>query len=384
MSDVEQLVREALHRHEAEVPLPDPLEARPVATRARRRQVLNAVGAGVLAAAIVLGAASGVGAILRAGDRRPATEPTPTPPAPASAPVVFPPAGVEPSTPATGEVVVSFYAEDATRSSHPNDWERIAIDLYADGRVIWSRCGSRLPNDIDRPHDNTGTDQGCLLPPTADALDGLSTGWVQQRLTTEAVEALRTELLATGLFVGKWESVTPNSTDLLDWMSVDVRDGDQMRNVRVDYQIFDGNPPTAEELAGLEHMQEIFLDLNGWFSDSAWVDREIVSFVPSSYSFWSERGPANALLRDAMSGTEIVGLEPTDLPAPANQLLTRTGCDVVTLDEARAILAGFEAAGITRSTEMSSADIIAFLVLDGEDGAAVYFEPNMPDSSSAC
>lgn len=380
MTDLELLVRQTLAAHESEVPMADPADVRPVAVRARKRQVANAIGAGLVALVITLGAVSGVSTLLRADAPKPVVEPTPSP-APASAPVVFPPPDVVPSTPETGEVVVSFYAEDLGPSSN---WERIAIDVYADGRVIWSRCGSTLPNDLDRPYDYTGADEGCVLPPAADVSDGLSTGWVQQRLTAEAVEALRTELLATGLFDGKWESVTPNGTDLLDWMSIDVRDGDRMRNVRVDYQDFGFNPPTPEQLTRLEHMQEILLDLEGWFPDSAWTDREPVPFVPSSYSFWSKRGPTNALLRDAASGLKIVKLDPADLPAPADRLLTRADCDVVTLDEARAIVEGFDGAGITRSTEMSSADIIAFLVLDGQDGAAVYFEPNMPDSRSSC
>jgi hypothetical protein len=385
MMDVERLVRDALARHEADVPVPNALEAGPVAVRARRRQVLNAVGAGLVALVIALGAISGVGALLRADARRPAIEPTPTPrpPAPASAPVVFPPPGIEASTPSTGEVIVSFYAEDVSGSGRSH-WERISIDVYADGRIIWSRCSSTESKDDDHPIDWTGTDEGCVLPPTVDASDGLSTGWVQQRLTTEAVEVLRTELLATGLFEGKWESVTPNSTDLIDWMFVDVRDGNRMRNIRVDYQTLDFNPPTPRQLAGLEHLQEIFLNLEGWFPASAWAEREVVPFVPSSYSFYSKRGPAKALLRAASSGTPLEPLEPADLPAPADRLLTRKGCSVVTLDEAQAILAAFEAVGITRSAEMSNADLTAFLVRDGEDGAAVYFQPNMPDSSASC
>ena len=79
MTDVEQLVREALRRHEAEVPVPDPLEARPVVRRARRRQVLNAVGVGMVAALLAVVAVTGIGALLRADAPRPAIEPTPGP-----------------------------------------------------------------------------------------------------------------------------------------------------------------------------------------------------------------------------------------------------------------------------------------------------------------
>jgi Tol biopolymer transport system component len=79
MIDIERLVREALQHHEAEVPMPDPLEAHPVAVRTRRRQVLNLLGAGVVALLIALGAAGGLGSLLRTDGRRPSMEPAPTP-----------------------------------------------------------------------------------------------------------------------------------------------------------------------------------------------------------------------------------------------------------------------------------------------------------------
>jgi hypothetical protein len=78
MIDVERLVRDALARHESEVPTPDPLEAHPTAVRTRRRQVLNAVGAGLIAVVIALGAASGIGT-LRAEGTKPADDSTETP-----------------------------------------------------------------------------------------------------------------------------------------------------------------------------------------------------------------------------------------------------------------------------------------------------------------
>ena len=78
MIDIERLVREALQRHETDVPMPDPRETHPVAVRARRRQVLNVLGAGVVALLIALGAVGGIGSLLRTDGRRPAIEPTPT------------------------------------------------------------------------------------------------------------------------------------------------------------------------------------------------------------------------------------------------------------------------------------------------------------------
>ena len=78
MIDVERLVRDTLARHEAEAPTPDPLEAHPMAVRTRRRQMLNAVGASVIALVIAFGAASGISA-LRAEGPKPADDPTETP-----------------------------------------------------------------------------------------------------------------------------------------------------------------------------------------------------------------------------------------------------------------------------------------------------------------
>lgn len=81
MIDVERLVRDALERQEAEVPTLEPLEARSVAVRSRRRQVMNAVGASLIALVIALGATSGIGA-LRAEGTKPAEDSTETPPPP--------------------------------------------------------------------------------------------------------------------------------------------------------------------------------------------------------------------------------------------------------------------------------------------------------------
>lgn len=74
MIDVEHEVREALRRHELEVPVPDPADAPTIARRARTRQVLNGLGTVVIAGLVVLGVATGVGAILRADPTTPADE----------------------------------------------------------------------------------------------------------------------------------------------------------------------------------------------------------------------------------------------------------------------------------------------------------------------
>src|SRR5262245_1102865 len=158
MTDIELLVREALARHEAEAPAPDPLEAQPVAVRTHRRQVMNAVGAGLIALVIALGAIGGTNALLRANGRQPAIEPTPTPtptpPAEDPGPGFFglPPEDAPFSTPSIGELVISF-----NNFCCPMD----EIYVYADGRLVSRR------QTLDE-----FTDTG---------------GWLEQRLTPEGI-----------------------------------------------------------------------------------------------------------------------------------------------------------------------------------------------------
>jgi hypothetical protein len=79
MNDLERDIREMLLRHQGDVPMSDVSEARRVASRVRRRELRNVVGAAI-AAVVVIVAVVGVGGLVRA-DRPPAVidQPTPSP-----------------------------------------------------------------------------------------------------------------------------------------------------------------------------------------------------------------------------------------------------------------------------------------------------------------
>jgi hypothetical protein len=79
MNDLESQLRDAFRGHEGDAPALDLSDARQIAGRTRRRQIMNAVVAGIAGIALVIGAAAGVGVLVRA-DRVPAD---PAPPAPA-------------------------------------------------------------------------------------------------------------------------------------------------------------------------------------------------------------------------------------------------------------------------------------------------------------
>src|SRR5689334_21884702 len=83
-----------------------------------------------------------------------------------------PPAGVRPSTPIVGQMVVSL------RPDLNTTW-----NVYADGRIIWQKW--------------TPAGDATVIPAGAKAID---TGYVQQRLTAAGVRLIRSKIVAAGLF----------------------------------------------------------------------------------------------------------------------------------------------------------------------------------------
>jgi hypothetical protein len=79
MNDLEQEVRDALLRHQADTPQLDISDARRAAGRAHRRQVRNLIVGGVVGAAVVIVTIGGIGGLLRA-DRSPTVLDRPSPP----------------------------------------------------------------------------------------------------------------------------------------------------------------------------------------------------------------------------------------------------------------------------------------------------------------
>ena len=311
MTDVELLVREALARHQTEVPMTDPLDTRSVAVRARRRQVLNALGAGLVAIVIVLGAVSGAGAILRADDRTPAL-PKPTPPA-ASTHVGFlglPPDGAQPSLPKVGRLMIAFQGADDSGYGHVN-----SIYVYADGRLLWEKLGCdarpRLCEPVEVP----------------EGASDLSTGWLEQRLAPEGIKLVRSEILATGLFERDLQLEVGKDFSDFSFM-VQVRGPNGLVSLGASHSTSASSvPATPAQFQELRRLQELLLDLERWLPADAWEDREIKGFVASCYEAYFSAGTPPP--------------DPLELPPPANELLERSRSQLVTTEEAREITVGF-------------------------------------------
>ena len=222
----------------------------------------------------------------------------------------LPPPGATSSTPANGELVASMWEHEGAPGSFGNGW----LYLYADGRLIWAR------------------------------LDRTSGGWLEQRLTAEGVEVIRSEIIATGLFDPDQSPPEPNDglPREINGGHIQVRNGDQL--VFVNRVV----PELQERLA------ELWL----WLPDAAWADKEMRPYVP----------PRHAVC--------VHGVAPSDasdhlasLPASARDLLAGVGqlhmdemvvidpaifawfgssneyCYVVARDEARTLITTLDAAG---------------------------------------
>lgn len=224
----------------------------------------------------------------------------------------LPPAGAQPSGPESGELVDSYIVPSG---NYPYVGY---VRLYADGRLIW------------RMHFPEG-------------VWSASTGWLEQRLTPEGVELVRTH-------------------------------GD----------------------VSAKHP----LRLDDWLPTSAWADRQFRAYVPKGYAACLQlHGPASvAEVLDADTGTpseELLAL----FPAPAADLLrgrqtvpqgpgTPSGgwdeCLALPTEDARRLDRALSDAGLEGGVRTYQ---LWYLVdHPRREGAelAVYFEPVFPDGSVAC
>jgi hypothetical protein len=190
----------------------------------------------------------------------------------------LPPEGAVPSTPTSGELVLSFFAGHTM-----GDPERFAAHLYADGRLIWTRLTTPTP------------------------------GLVEQRLTLEGVQLLRSEVLSTGLFDHDRNLLAAHG---LYFGQIQVRDGDRFVSViwgdccDPESSSAAKEMPTREQASVLQRLDVRIEDPASWLPASAWEDQEMKPYVPTRYS----------VCFDTSSGFGLDGVL-ASLPQPAGDLL---------------------------------------------------------------
>jgi hypothetical protein len=366
--------RERYERAFQQFQMPEPAWDRLVDRRDRKRRNKR-IAAGVVGIAVFV-AAIWIVTTSWSFDRtqRPAvqggseTGPTETGPSIAPDPGVVgsigvPPEGATPSTPERGELVLSYWSQP------------FRMWVYADGRLIWVRHG--------------------VFPYGA---NNRSTGYLEQRLTPEGAELMRSEVISTGLFGRDLDFIGIQGL----FGEIEVRNGDRLVRVAWGDYSNDSDPTiaTAEQASALQRLDVRLADPASWLPASAWEDREIRAYVPSRFSVCYEG------MDDALPASRILA----SLPPAAEDLLRSTDrtraesgpsvdgegtrywvqyCSEVTTEQARALAEAFDDDPGFEKDPVVKAYGLVYQTAIGPSGTfdpivSVAFEPILPHGDKTC
>jgi hypothetical protein len=348
---------------------PKPPQLEPPATSRR-------VGAILLVAAIAIAAMVVGTRLLRGPASTPATTGPDIPVDPEQVGFIgLPPEGAAPSTPEDGELVLSFSGRSLTDGG-----SLIEAWVYADGRLIWEQAG-------DFPFEANET----------------RTGLLEQRLTPEGVELLRSEFVSTGMFDHDHELLTGRVRETaagrqqavgVIWGSIQVREGDRL--ITVDwsnpemYPLAQGTVATPGQASGLERLDGLLTHPASWLPTSAWLSGVNRAYVPSRYAVCYEpveRGIDPSRILGALPTTAGDLLRATAISGPRGA----TGCSSVTTEEAHELARTFDDAGLERDDRSSYGRLgyvfepsVALAPGPIENTVSISFEPILPHGRWTC
>jgi hypothetical protein len=258
----------------------------------------------------------------------------------------LPPEGATQSNPESGQLVLFYWGPV------PRDWGKSRFWVYADGRLISLREANR-PEGAN-PH---------------------STGYLEQRLTPDGVERLRSEIISIGLIddddavVGSGAVTRGHTEPVPSYSTLEVRDGDQLHRV--------------SRVGDLDRLVARLTDPGSWLPANAWDVREIRAYVPSKYAVC------------------FVGVPPIDepsrllplLPEQAQGLLrarefvpgTFGPCTDLTTEEARALREALAAAGLEQFEGIRIAPyVLTYRLKIPGPIRVIQFEPYLPHGEITC
>ena len=287
----------------------------------------------------------------------------------------LPPEGAAPSTPEAGDLVLRFYGRPRSINL---DFHSMSV--FADGRLIWTR-------NLDwesgfQAGVVSAAERAQALQVSQAAFGGTkpTTGVIEQRLTPQGIDLLRETVLSSGLFGIRPARLDGPDTDSSNpgvlWGGLAMeQDGRIVRAQWSDHRL-------PARLA----------DPEKWLPSSAWSDKRITGFVASRYAMclgvWGSAPPVapEAILR--LLPTDVRALidsrvNPLDAPIKADSRCHHQ----VTTEDARAIAAGLEAAGLPQV--QGATHLLGYHVRTGagttlEDQPVIFFEPMLPDGAVVC
>jgi hypothetical protein len=301
----------------------------------------------------------------------PSPEPTPSVADPQAVGFIgLPPEGAAPSTPRRGELVLAFYG-GTTSGARTRMW------VYADGRMIWQKEFADLP-------------YGANLS---------STGYLEQRLTSEGVELLRSEVISTGMFEQSRALRVAGIGPCLNF--IEVRNVDRLVGIRYSRDCGGEGMALAlpAEAEALRRLDARLGDPASWLPPTAWEDPGIRAYVPSRFAVCFSTDPASdpvgaahvlALLPelarvvlDGKERTSLTGLV-LDPPEISEPLPFDYFCSTVTTDEARILAETFDVAGYERDEEWVLSYRFGARAPGPINEVGIEFEPIFPHGDWTC
>jgi hypothetical protein len=277
----------------------------------------------------------------------------------------LPPEGATPSSSENAELVVNFYGRSSTLGGSLS-----RVWVYADGRMIWHREGE-VPEGANKR----------------------TSGFLEQRLTPEGVELLRSEVLSTGLFGHDLTLLSQRFREHDSvWGTIKVRNGNRLITVdweapSIDLEEDDGTIATPEQVSALVRVDALITDAASWLPASAWEVRKIRAYVPSRYAVcFAEAGSPLPI-----EPSYILPL----LPEPAQVLLRAREfapapwggppCTDLTTEEARALDEALNAAGLKQFNDRRiDPYVLAYRLEIPGPIRAIMFEPYLPHGEFTC
>jgi hypothetical protein len=309
---------------------------------------------------------------------------------PAVPPPGIPPHGATPSLPETAKLTLSV---DLGSDAPTRTREALThMYVYADGRLIWSR-GAALPGNTN----------------------GYSTGLVEQRLTPEGVELMRSEVVSSGLIdpdsVMVDGEADPDPFPFLG--SIIVRDADRLVGREFAYGGYQTGGPhregettcrpawgcahiaTAEEESALKRLNARLTDPASWLPASAWADQEVKAYVPSTYHICYGgylETIEQARILNALPGPAqepLRGAEPDRVMSGGYRNYVTYYCSDLTSEQTRVTVQALDDAQIRREpSSPTGSDRISTFVYDfsipGSGEAQIWIDPYLPHGDAIC
>jgi hypothetical protein len=337
--------------------------ARPLWHGGRRRKLIVALAVAVLVAAVAAAAYGTVRVlILDKGF------------------IGLPPEGATPSAPESGELEIFYSVTDpAGKLGRSQAW------VYDDGRLIWLREKADIP----------------------ERANPFSTGFLEQRLTPKGVELLRSEIASTGEF-GDEAPRPPSLPPCPKGVSPFDNECEPPASPPAPNEPLTVPFYTTIEVAGLgrlvrvdgardlERLEVRLSDPESWLPADAWADREIRAYVASKYAVCYGGWPPD----EPMERSRVLAL----LPAAARDLLEKDAplregplfgspghfrpshrfCFDASTEEARALVAALDDAGVERKDTAVRLSYRAEAPGPNPGAAVVFFEPYLPHGDFIC